>query len=192
MPSAVFLFMYSKVRHTAEAVMRFRLENKVHTPRQIPHNEFLIRISEDPLKPNLRRCCCRSIICLGINDAGRCCLIKQQLSSHCCCGGFKSPYIFHKHWAFGHFSSYGKSKKNTNESSVGTDFLIWKISTSHHRFTLALLKISLSLTVNILLWCVQTYCGDVVVFGSFIDFLYLSAQLPLAFVINCKQEEGLR
>lgn len=26
-----------------------------HTPRQIQHNEFLIRISKDPLKPNLRR-----------------------------------------------------------------------------------------------------------------------------------------
>lgn len=50
-----FLFIYSKVRHTAKAVMRFRLENIEHTPRQIQHNEFLIRISKDPLKPNLRR-----------------------------------------------------------------------------------------------------------------------------------------
>lgn len=35
--------------------MRFRIENREHTPRQIQHNEFLIRISKDPLKPNLRR-----------------------------------------------------------------------------------------------------------------------------------------
>lgn len=54
MPSAVFLFIYSKVRRTAEAVMRFKIENIEHTPRQIQHNEFLIRISKDPLKPNLR------------------------------------------------------------------------------------------------------------------------------------------
>ena len=55
MPSAVFLFIYSEVRRTAEAVMRFRTENIEHTLRQIRHNEFLIRISKDPLKPNLRR-----------------------------------------------------------------------------------------------------------------------------------------
>lgn len=35
--------------------MRFRAENIEGTPRQIQHNEFLIRISKDPLKPNLRR-----------------------------------------------------------------------------------------------------------------------------------------
>lgn len=55
MPCAVFLFIYSDVRRTAEAVMRFRAENIEHTLRQIQHNEFLIRISKDPLKPNLRR-----------------------------------------------------------------------------------------------------------------------------------------
>lgn len=55
MPSAVFLFIYSEVRRTAEAVMRFRTGNIEHTLRQIQHNEFLIRISKDPLKPNLRR-----------------------------------------------------------------------------------------------------------------------------------------
>lgn len=56
MPSAVFSFIYLfKARQRAEAVMRFRIENIEHTPRQIQHNEFLIRISKDPLKPNLRR-----------------------------------------------------------------------------------------------------------------------------------------
>lgn len=53
MPSAVFLFIYSRVRHTADAVMRFKIENTEHTLRQIQHNEFLIRISKDPLKLNL-------------------------------------------------------------------------------------------------------------------------------------------
>lgn len=31
------------------------MENTEDTPRQIQHNEFLISISKDPLKPNLRR-----------------------------------------------------------------------------------------------------------------------------------------
>lgn len=53
MPSAIFLFIYSRVRRTAEAVMRFKIENIEQTLRQIQHNEFLIRISKDPLKPNL-------------------------------------------------------------------------------------------------------------------------------------------
>lgn len=52
-PLQYFLFIYSKVKRTAEAVMRFKIENKEHTLRQIQHNEFLIRISKDPLKPNL-------------------------------------------------------------------------------------------------------------------------------------------
>lgn len=49
-----------------------------------------------------------------------------------------------------------------------------------------LLKIALALTVINLLWCVQTYCGDVGVFEFLIDFLYLSAQFSRANVINCK------
>lgn len=56
MPSAVFLFIYLfEIRHMAETVMRFRMENIEDTPRQIQNNEFLIRISKDPLKPNLRK-----------------------------------------------------------------------------------------------------------------------------------------
>lgn len=61
MPSAVFLFIYFEVKHTAKALMRFKIENKEHTLRQIQHNEFLIRISKDPLKLKLRafqsECC---------------------------------------------------------------------------------------------------------------------------------------
>lgn len=53
MPSAVFLFIYSEVKHIAKALMRFKIENKEHTLRQIQHNEFLIRISKDPLKLKL-------------------------------------------------------------------------------------------------------------------------------------------
>lgn len=53
MPSALFLFIYSEVKHTAKALMRFKIENKEHTLRQIQQNEFLIRISKDPLKLEL-------------------------------------------------------------------------------------------------------------------------------------------
>ncbi len=62
--------------------MRFRIENIEHTLRQIQHNEFLIRISKDPLKPNLRRSVAVGVLfVLESMAAGRCCLIKQQLSS---------------------------------------------------------------------------------------------------------------
>lgn len=53
MSSTVFLFIYSKVKRTAEALMRFKIENKEHTRRQIQQNEFLIRISKEPLKLKL-------------------------------------------------------------------------------------------------------------------------------------------
>lgn len=50
MPSVVFLFIYFEVRRTANALMRFEIENKEHTLRQIQHIEFLIGRSKDPLK----------------------------------------------------------------------------------------------------------------------------------------------
>lgn len=42
---------------------------------------FLSEYQKILLNSTSEKCCCRSVICLGINDAGRCCLMKQQLSS---------------------------------------------------------------------------------------------------------------
>lgn len=104
-PLYFYFFIHSKVGHTAEAVMRFKIENIEHTPRQIQHNEFLIRISKDPLKPNLRSV---AVGVLFVLESMHWQMLFDKITAFRprCCGSFKSPYIFHKDWAFGHFSSY--------------------------------------------------------------------------------------
>lgn len=51
----IFIYVLFEARQGVEAVIRFRIGNIEHTQRQIQHDAFLIRISKDPLKFNLRR-----------------------------------------------------------------------------------------------------------------------------------------
>jgi hypothetical protein len=67
-------------RNAVTAIMKFSEGNMRNSRRQIQHNEYLIGISKDPLKPVRReKCRCRRVVCLGVLDTQSYPLIKQQL-----------------------------------------------------------------------------------------------------------------
>lgn len=134
MPSVVFLFIYSRVRRTAETVMRFKIENIEHTLKQIQHNEFLIRISKDPLKPNLE--VLLSECYLSWNQWCWQMLFDRTtafLRSAVVASNLHISFANTGHLAMSVAMEYiKKSIKNTDR------FLIWKVSKLHHRFTFVL------------------------------------------------------
>lgn len=138
---------------------------------------FLSEYQKILLNSTSEKCCCRSVICLGINDAGRCCLMKQQLSS------LTALVASNLHISFtntGHLaiSAVMECKKGGKKSRAEMYFRFGRSVNCIADLHLDFSKISTAVAVISPLWCVQTsYVAEIFEFIIFfIDFSYLSVQ----------------
>lgn len=119
--------------------MRFKTQNIEQTLRQYQHNEFLIRISKDPLKPNLRRSAAvGELFVLESMMLADVVWVRQQTSSPLLLWWLRISIYLSQTLGIWPFSAAAECKKFL---SGGTDF--WSRRSANHVITFRDLRLLL-------------------------------------------------